>query len=433
MNQTQINSLKQVKSYQEYKDINPEVLIGNQLTDKQHSQVAEFIRVNHRVFAINPQAPEVSKGIPVKIPTGGAKPIKLPPYRANPNKAIEIKKKVETMLKDGVIEETKSPWSSPVVLVQKKDGTTRFCIDYRKLNDITTKDSFPVPRVDDTLDALGNADAKIFSTMDLASGYWQLKIDDDDKEKTAFVTQNGTYQFRVMPFGLTGAPGAFCRVMNSTMSDLLWKCCLVFVDDIVVWSKSYQQHFIDLQQVFDKLIEAGFTLKASKCKFFYDRIEFLGYVIEPGIIRTDPVKVKPIQEFNAPRTKPELQRFLGMIGWYRRFIQDFSRIAKPLFELLKKETTITDWKIHEEGTDQNKAFVELKERLIKAPILHLPDWNKPFTVITDGSKYGIAGVLTQITDGVEHPIAYYSASTTQGQRKWTSQYKFETYAVFKSL
>ena len=229
LHNSQINQLSQVKSYEEFKIQQPEIVIGPQLTTRQTEQVQDFMNTNHEVFAVNPQAPTTSKTIPVKIPTGTSSPIKLPPHRANPNKAQEINKKVEIMAKDGIIEKTQSPWSAPVVLVQKKDGTTRFCVDYRKLNAITTKDSFPVPRVDDTLDALGNAEAQIFTTMDLASGYWQLKVANEDKEKTAFVTQNGTYQFNVLPFGLTGAPGAFCRAMNTTLEGLIWKCCLDFI------------------------------------------------------------------------------------------------------------------------------------------------------------------------------------------------------------
>lgn len=405
--------------------------VGSHLTPGQVKEAQKFLREWEQIFASNPLNPGHYTGPKLRIPTGDAYPIKFLPYRQTPWKETEIARHVKTMLDNGVIEAANSPWAAPVVLAPKKDGSWRFCVDYRGLNAVTKKDSYPLPRIDDTLDALGNGDAQIYSTMDLASGYWQIPIEDEDKEKTAFTTRSGTYQFTVMPFGLTGAPGAFCRAIDNTLREFLWKCCLVFIDDIIVWSPDFETHKRDLAAIFSQLASNGFKLKLSKCNFFMNEVEYLGYVIRPGHISVSPKKVEAISNFEPPRTLQGLQRFLGMVGWYRRFIRNFSEIAAPLYELLSKDRNV-EWRIHVPDTPQNRAFIQLRTALTQYPILRLPDFTRPFILLTDASTHGIGAVLAQNYDNFEHPIHYFSKSLKRTQLNWHS-YELETYALVKAL
>jgi len=263
----------------------------------------------------------------------------------------------------------------------------------------------------------------VFSTLDVASGYWHIPLADKDKEKTAFSTRDGSYQFTVVPFGLTGAPGAFCRAINDTLREFMWKSCLVYVDDIVVWSPDVES--------FSRLHKNGFQLKLSKCEFFQKKINFLGFVIENGHISVDPAKVEAIKNFAPPQTLTGLQRFLGMVGWYRRFIQDFAGIGSPLFDLLGKDSE-TPWEIHIDGTAQNKAFVALRDAICSFPVMRLPDFNKPFIVCTDASDYATGAVLAQEHEGFEHLVHFMSRSLNRAQKHKHSYYK-ELMAVVRAL
>ena len=431
-----VNTVHAENSYEEY--VTPEqdtskANIGEDLKKSQKDEVKAFLKKWTRIFAANPQGPGKYKGPKIAIPTTG-KPIKRMPRRVNPIKEEEIKRQINLMLKNGIIEPSKGPWAAPVVLAPKKDGTSRFCIDYRELNNITTKDAYPVPRIDDTLDALGNQNAKIFTTLDCASGYWQLPLEDEDKEKTAFTTQSGTYQFTVLPFGLTGAPGAFCRAMQSTLTNFMWKSCLCFVDDLIIWSSSYEDHFQDLNNIFDALDTNGLSLKLSKCRFFMQEVEYLGYIIRPGQIQTCANKVMAINEFPPPKSLKSLQRFLGMVGWYRRFVRNFAQIAKPLYALLSKEAKKEDWRVDIPESDQNIAFNLLKQSLKEGPILKLPDWGKPFLIAIDGSETGTGAVLMQDYDGIEMPVAYTSKTIKPFKRKkFTGSYRHEVLGLVRAL
>lgn len=424
--------LSNTKSYKDHissvVDVNNAV-IGAENTPMERKQVVEFLRRWIRVFAPNPQKPGIYKGPEMRIITEGG-PIKSMPRQVNPIKQEIQREHTKLMLENGIITPSNSPWASPVIMVPKKGGELRFCIDYRRVNAVTKKDAYPLPRVEDVLNALGTEKAKIFSKLDLASSFWQLPIHEDDREKTAFTTSSGTYQFTVMPFGLTGAPSAFCRAMNNTLQGLMWKCCLSFVDDIVVWAPDFHSHLRALGQVFEALDGNGFTLKFSKCEFFQREIEYLGYRIREGQIMTQPAKIQAIQNFPAPTNLKELQRFLGMAGWYRKMIKDYAQIAAPLFELLKT-TTKVKWEISEPNSKQNVAFLQLKEALISEPIMRLPDWSKPFIVACDGSGTGTGGVLLQNYDGREFPVAYTSKSITKDS--WRGSYYCETLSLVRAL
>jgi len=271
---------------------------------------------------------------------------------------------LEEMQQQGVIEPSNSPWASPVVLVRKKDGSLRFCIDYRKLNKVTRKDSYPLPRVDDLLDSL--SDAQWFSTLDLRSGYWQVEIDPGDREKTAFSTQNGLFQFRVMPFGLCNAPSTFQRLMELVLAGLSWEVCLAYLDDVVIFGRTWEEHLERLRIVLIRLREAHLKLHPKKCQFFRKCIVFLGHVISNSGVSTDPEKISSIVNWPTPTNVTELRSFLGLASYYRRFICRFAEVAAPLHRLQEKAISF-QW-----SEQCNSAFETLKRRLSSAPVLAFP-------------------------------------------------------------
>ena len=229
------------------------------------------------------------------------------------------------MLEKDVIQPTNSPWASPVVLVWKKDGSMRFSVDYRKVNSITRKDAYPLPRVDDTLDTL--AGSQWFSTLDLLSGYWQVEVHPEDPQKTAFCTPDGLFEFEVMPFGLCNAQGTFQRLMDT---GLQWTNCLVYLDDVIILGRTFDEHLTNLKAVFDRFREAGLKLKPSKCALCQLEVEFLGHIVSAEGVATDPAKTEKVASWPVPKSRCEVQQFLGLANYYRRFVHNFAEIAKPL-------------------------------------------------------------------------------------------------------
>ena len=258
-----------------------------------------------------------------EINTGDATPIRQPPRRLPFHQRRDVQELVSDMLERGVVELSNGPWSSPIVLVKKKDGTTRFCMDFRKVNDLTKKDAHPLPRIDDTLDALGGA--QWFTTLDLASGYWQVEVNPADRKKTAFATPDGLYQFRVMPFGLRNAPSTFQRLMERVLQGLHWSSCLVYLDDIIIYSRTIGKHLTRLAEVFLRLREAKLKIKPSKCHLLRKSIHYLGHVVSRNGVETDPTKIKFIVQWPAPSNTKELKQFLGMCSYYRRFVRSFAK------------------------------------------------------------------------------------------------------------
>jgi hypothetical protein len=393
-------------------------------------RIREFLKNWQVAFAKNPLSPpKLSTVEPLEINTGDLRPAKVAPRRSTPEQAHEMAKQEKMMLENDIIEESKGPWGAPTVLAKKKDGSWRYCVDYRYLNAGTKKDAYPLPKIEEALETLSNEKAKIFSTLDLASGYWHIPITEADKEKTGFMGKTGQYQFKVTPFGLTGAPGIFCKALNSTLAEDMWETCMVYVDDVIVWSETVDEHFKDLENIFTKLNNKGFKLKLSKCEFFVTEVNYLGFVISNRTIGLDPAKVKAISEFPIPTTKKELQRFLGMVNWYARWIPHKSSLCTPLNELLTIDPKEWKWEINSEAF---KSFEGLKAKLVCHPLLRLPDFKKPFYIVTDASDYGVAAVLTQIHNNYEHPISYYATGLKGSQRFWVS-YKKEMYALVKGL
>ena len=347
-----------------------------------------------------------------KINTGDHAPIKQQPRREPLGLQGTVKEEIKKMEEKGVIEASQSPWASPIVLVKKKDGSIRFCVDYRKLNAVTQKDAYPLPRIDDNLEALKGA--QWFSTLDLASGYWQVEMSPADKEKTAFCTKYGLYHFNVMPFGLCNAPGTFERLMETVLKGMQWERAVLYLDDIIIFSKDIQEHMERLEEIFQRLKAANLTLKPAKCHFFQQEVEFLGHIVSKEGVRTDPKKIEAIRTWTIPRRIRDVRAFLGLTGYYRRFIAGYGKLAKPLHELTEKGIPFVWTQAREE------AFQKLKTALTQAPILGYPsqDPEDRFVLDTDASNCHIGGVLSQMQEGEERVIAYGSKVLSKAERNY---------------
>jgi hypothetical protein len=313
----------------------------------------------------------------------GSAPISKAPYRMSLPELTELKIQLQELLDKEYIRPSVSPWGAPVLFVKKKDGTLRLCIDYRQLNKMTIKNKYPLPRINDLFDQVGGG--KIFSKLDLRSGYHQVRIKDEDINKTTFRTRYGHYEFVVIPFGLTNAPATFMCLMNSIFSEYLDKFVVVFIDDILVYSKMEEEHEEHLRIVLQTLRKHKLYANFDKCAFYQKEIQYLGHVISAEGIVVDPEKMKAIMEWPVPKDVVDIWSFMGITGYYRRFIEGFSKIAYPITSLQKKGTRF-NWS--EKCQD---SFNKLKELLTMTPILKVADPDKDFTVCVDASKEGLGG------------------------------------------
>ncbi|GKA19127.1 reverse transcriptase domain-containing protein, partial [Tanacetum coccineum] len=317
----------------------------------------------------------------------GALPVVKSPYRLAPSEMQELSNQLKELQEKGFIRPSHSPWGAPVLFVKKKDGALRMCIDYRELNKLTIKNRYPLPRIDDLFDQLQGACC--FSKIDLRSGYHQLRVREEDIPKTAFRTRYGHFEFTVMPFGLTNAPAVFMDLMNRVCKPYLDKFVIVFIDDILIYSKSEEEHETHLKTILDLLKEEKLYAKFSKCEFWLKEVQFLGHVVNRNGIHVDPSKVESVKNWKTPESPTEIRSFLGLAGYYRRFIENFSKIAKPLTLLTQKNKAYV-W-----GDKQEEAFRILKEKLCNAPVLALPDGPNDFVVYCDASNQGFGCVLMQ--------------------------------------
>ena len=344
------------------------------------------------------------------IDTGDSHPVRQPPQRIPFALRGRVEEMVDDMLQRSIAKPSRSPWASPIVLVAKKDGATRFCVDYRRLNAVTKMDVFPLPRIDDSLALLSNS--KYFTTLVLATGYWQVAMDPASQEKTAFCTHSGLYEFAVMPFGLCNAPATFQRLMESVLAGLTRDTCLVYIDDILVLGRTFPEHLQNLRRVFERLREAGLRLKPTKCHLVHQEVEYLGYVVSQGVA-ADPRKVEAVQVFPVPRDLKSLRSFLGLASYYRRFIPNFSTVASRLYALTRKNAAF-DW-----APSCQEAFESLKELLTRAPVLAFPDFSRDFLLETDASGVGLGAVLAQKgEDGTIRPIAFASRTLQKYERNY---------------
>ncbi|KAG3110754.1 hypothetical protein PI124_g9003 [Phytophthora idaei] len=319
-----------------------------------------------------------------------------------------IEENVKKMLSAGVIEEGNGGWGFPVVLVKKKDGEVRFCVDYRALNKVTRKDVYPLPRIDETLEALGGA--LLFTTLDLKAGYWQIKVAEHDKENTAFTTKQGLYQFVRMSFGLTNAPSTFQSMMNSVLRGLTWATCLVYLDNIVVYTRgSIERDVLELARVLERLAAAGLTLKLKKCVFATKTMEYLGHELSSDGVRPLQRLVTAVENFPRPTDVVDVKRFVHLAGYYRKFIEGFGSLMAPMTKLLRKKTQ------RERTVAQESAFEQVKAVLMQNPLLIYPDFRLPFRLVTDASKVGLGACVMQDHGQGWQPVAYASKvnSTTE--------------------
>ncbi|WP_253302428.1 reverse transcriptase domain-containing protein [Wolbachia endosymbiont of Psylliodes chrysocephala] len=358
-----------------------------------------------------------SNTIKHKINLTDESPIYTRQYRYPQIYKDEVKSQIEKMLSQGIIQPSSSPFSSPLWVVEKRQDASkkrkyRLVLDYRKLNEKTVDDKYPLPNINDILDKLGKS--QYFSTLDLANGFHQIQMDENDIQKTAFSTEHGHYEFTRMPFGLKNAPSTFQRVMDNILRGLQNETCLVYLDDIVIFSTSLQEHMLRLRQIFDRLRDANFKLQLDKSEFLRKEVNYLGHVITPLGVKPNPEKISAVKKFPIPKTTKEIKGFLGLVGYYRKFIQDFAKITKPLTKCLKKGAQI----IHDQ--DFINAFETCKNLLTNAPILQYPDFSKKFILTTDASNVALGAILSQGPIGSDKPIAYASRTLNDSEQRYST-------------
>ncbi|GJX94537.1 putative reverse transcriptase domain-containing protein, partial [Tanacetum coccineum] len=338
----------------------------------------------------------------------GAAPVARAPYRLAPSEMKELSEQLQELSDKGFIRPSSSPWGAPVLFVKKKDGSFRMCIDYRELNKLTVKNRYPLPRIDDLFDQLQGS--SIYSKIDLRSGYHQLRVREQDIPKTAFRTRYGHYEFQVMPFGLTNAPAVFMDLMNRVCKPYLDKFVIVFIDDILIYSKDEREHEEHLKAILELLKKEKLYAKFSKCEFWIPKVQFLGHVIDSRGIHVDPAKIESIKDWASPKTPTEIRQFLGLAGYYRRFIEGFSKIAKSMTKLTQKKIKF-NW-----GEKEENAFQLIKHKMCSASILALPEGNEDFVVYCDASHNGLGVVLMQR----EKVIAYASRQLKVHEKNYTT-------------
>lgn len=376
----------------------PEVALGEDLAPGQVQDMKELLSRSRDIFS---ELPGRTKVVQHDIETRPGQVVRQRPYRIPEARRTAIREEVKRMLDLGVIEESYSPWSSPIVIVPKPDGTLRFCNDFRKLNDISTFDAYPMPRVDELIERLGPA--RYVSTLDLTKGYWQVPLTPRARPKTAFATPDGLFQYRVLPFGVHGAPATFQRLMDQVLRPLR-SFAAAYLDDIVVHSATWVQHLEHLEAVLGALRRAGLTANAKKCRLGWTETDYLGYTIGRGCVKPQVRKIEKIQQWPHPVTKKQVKSFLGLVGYYQKFVKNFATVAAPLHELTRKNLPH-----HVKWTrEAEEAFQTLKKALCEEPVLVAPDFSKPFVLHTDASGTGIGAVLAQNVDGDEHPVTYIS-------------------------
>ena len=371
------------------------------------------------------------------VPVTDDQPVAETYRRIPPTQLEEVKKHIQDLLDKDIIQHSNSPYASPIVLVRKKNGELRMCVDYRKLNAKTRRDAFPLPRIDESLDVLQGA--TYFTTLDLASGYHQIAMEEKDRHKTAFITPFGLYEYKRMPFGLCTAPSTFQRLMNSGMHDLLFQVLLVYLDDILVYSRTFQEHLERLRKVFTRLRELGLKLNPEKCNFCQKSVKYLGYTVSAGGIATDEDKIKAVKQWPTPYTLKDLRSFLGFASYYRRFVPGFAKIAGPLHALVGQVHEATKHKRWGKRADLGAgwttecdgAFQDLKTALTTSPVLGYADYRQPFIVETDASLRGLGAVLSQMQEGQQRVIAYASRTLrpTEKNMKNYSSMKLELLAL----
>ena len=406
-----INQISVNKNEKKKHDTINQIEFDKNLTNSQKDEFDKIVKEYDDVFSKGDHDLGHFDKCKFEIITNSDRPVKCRPYRVPYAQQQTIDKMIDDMLTNKIITKSNSPWASPIVIVKKKDGSDRFCVDYRKLNQVTVKDNYPIPLIEETLDSLGGA--HYFSTIDLASGYWQIALNDEAKEKTAFASHKGLFKFEVLPFGLSNAVPAFQRTMEIVLDGV--PNCKVYLDDIIIYSRTFEEHLIHLIKVLQRLREANLKIKPQKCEFGKQEVRFLGFTINKQGIKPNEDKVEAIKNYPRPRNAKEVKRFLGMASYYRKFIKDYGSTAEPINRLLKKETKFY-W-----SDECEESFKKLIFYLTNPPILIYPDFVKEFVLETDASTIGLGAVLAQKDkNGINRAIAYASRMLKPPERKYTA-------------
>ena len=382
-----------------------------EVTPEQKQIVTALLKKYKAAFSLQGELGRYG-GMPFKIETGNARPIRQMPRTIPYHRKAEVDRQLDEMLEKKLIAPCESEWASPILLVKKSDGSLRFCIDYRQLNNVTKHDAFPLPDMKDCLASLGGH-CRYFSIMDMLSGYWQNEMDEESQEKAAFTTHRGLFKPLVQPFGARGGVAHFSRVMNALLGSLQWEKLLIYLDDILIFSQTFEEHLQRLEAVFKIMIQANLKLKPSKCSVFRSSTKFLGHIVSSEGIVPDPGKIEAIKSWPVPRSSEELQRFLGFASWYRRFIKNFAVLAEPLNKLTRKGVDF-QW-----DSDCEESFQLLRKALINHPVLAYPDFSKPLRLTTDASGTGLGAVLEQDQDGGSRIIACASRTLSAAERNYS--------------
>ena len=398
---------------------NLETKLGHLEGEKQE-EITSIIQENKCIF---PDVPNVTNSAEHDLDIGKSTPIKQHPYRVNPIKAEQLQKEIDYMLKHDIIEPCQSAWSSPCILVPKPDGSLRFVTDFRKVNQCTKTDTYPIPRIEDCIDKIGQA--KYVSKFDLLKGYWGVPLTERAREVSAFCTPNGLYRYKVMAFGMKNAPATFQRMINHIIADI--EGVEAYIDDVVVYSQTWDEHIGQIRRLFQKLAQANLTVNLSKSEFCQATVTYLGHVVGQGHVKPVQAKVEVIDKFPPPTGKRELKRFMGMAGYYRKFCPNFSDVAEPLTNLFKQKVKYI-W-----ADPCQQAFQKIKALLMSSPVLVAPDFQKPFKIQVDASDIGCGSVLLQENaEGIDQPVCYFSKKFNKHQRNYSTVEK-ECLALILSL
>jgi hypothetical protein len=396
----------------EIDDLIRQAVRRSECPEAQQAQLENLLLSNKKALAKKGDAVGLCEMYEPSIQLDTEEPIYTPQYPIPFKMRDEMKKAVDGFLKEGIIQYSKSPYNSPTIMVTKKDGGFRMCIDFRKLNEHVITDPHPLPRISQILEGLGGC--MYYTALDLLHGFYNLKIKAKDREKTAFSTYEGHYEFVRLPMGLKSSPSIFQRLMNLVLSGCLGKYAYIYIDDIVIYSKNATEHLDHLSKVLTQLNESGLKLKFSKCQLFMTKIDYLGFVISKEGLMVNPNKMKAVEDFPIPKDVKGIQAFVGLVGYFRVFIKDFAKRARPLYDLLKKGTKFL-W-----GINQNEAFESLKSALLSAPVLAFPDFSKEFILTTDASHYAIGALLTQNYPEGERLISCSSRSLTEAELNYSN-------------
>ena len=381
------------------------------LETQEEERTKNLLKKHRKIFSKNESDIGCFPGVKHEIHTTSTLAIAIPPYQTRPENEKEIERQTRLLLENDLIRVSKSPWSASVTLQNKSDGSKRLCVDYRRLNSITISNKAPMPLILDIFDKL--RDAKLFTTLDIASGFWHIKMHEDSISKTGFSTKNGHYEWTVMPFGLKNAPATFQTAVQLIIREWFKEGVINYADDIVIYTETFNEHVQLLDKLLKKLDEHNVKLKEKKCSFFQEAITYLGHEIKFNEIRPSDKKTLAVKDFPIPDTVKKVQSFLGLAGHYRRFIKDFSKIAIPLYKLTKKDTPF-EW-----GDEQKRAFEILKQKLTEEPVLILYDPENRCYLYTDACKDGIGGILSQRdTNGKDHVVAYFSKKTKTHEQNY---------------